>query len=56
VTQAILLLEGFEFSGVMADRGYDANDILDFIAQNNAEAAIPAEKNRIIQREIDWYT
>jgi transposase len=31
-TQAIPLLEGFDFSGVMADRGYDANDILDFIA------------------------
>jgi len=55
-TQAIPLLEGFDFSGVMADRGYDANDILDFIAQNDAEAVIPAKKNRIVQREIDWHT
>lgn len=55
-TQAIPLLEGFDFSGVMADRGYDANNILDFIAQNDAEAVIPAKKNRIIQREIDWHT
>jgi transposase len=55
-TQAIPLLEGFDFTGVMADRGYDADDILDFIAQNGAEAVIPAKKNRIIQRETDWHT
>lgn len=54
-TQAIPLLEGFDFSGVLADRGYDTNDILDFIAQNDAEAVIPAKKNRIIQRDIDWH-
>ncbi len=52
-TQAIPLLEGFDFDGVMADRAYDTNDILDFIAQNDAEAVIPAKKNRIVQREID---
>jgi transposase len=55
-TQAIPLLEGFDFAGVMADRGYDADDILDFIAQNEAEAVIPAKKNRVVQRETDWHT
>lgn len=56
-TQAIpLLLEGFDFAGVMADRGYDTDDILDFIAQNDAEAVIPAKKNRIVQRDTDWHT
>ncbi len=55
-TQAIPLLEGFDFSCVLADRAYDTNDILDFIAQNDAEAIIPAKKNRIIQREIDRHT
>jgi len=55
-TQAIPLLEGFDFAGVMADRGYDADDILDFIAQNGAEAVIPAKKNRIVQRDTDWHT
>jgi transposase len=55
-TQAIPLLEGFDFAGVMADRGYDADDILEFIAQNEAEAVIPAKKNRIDQRETDWHT
>jgi transposase len=55
-TQAIALLEGFDFEGVLADRGYDTDDILDFIAQNEAEAVIPAKKNRIIQRDTDWHT
>lgn len=54
--QAISLLEGFDFAGVMADRGYDADNILDFIAQNEAEALIPAKKNRLVQRDTDWHT
>ena len=55
-TQAVALLEGFDFAGAMGDRGYDANSILDFIAQNNAKAVIPSKKNRLVQREIDWHT
>jgi len=53
--QAIALLEGFDFTAVMADRGYDADHILDFIAQNEAEAVIPAKKNRLVQRDTDWH-
>jgi transposase len=51
--QAIALLEGFDFTAVLADRGYDADYILEFITQNEAEAVIPAKKNRIVQRDID---
>ena len=54
--QAIGLREGFEFEGVMADRGYDADDILAFIAANEAEVVIPPKKNRKETREIDWFT
>ena len=54
-TQAIALLEGFDFEAVLADRGYDADKLLAFIAQNEAEAVIPAKKNRLIQRETDWH-
>ena len=54
--QAIPLLEGFDFAGVMGDRGYDTDDILAFIAKNDAEAVIPAKKNRLVQRETDWHT
>jgi transposase len=55
-TQAISLLEGFDFTGVLADRGYDTDAILDFITQNEAEAVIPAKRNRLIQRDTDWHT
>lgn len=55
-TQALPLLQGFDFTTVIADRGYDADDILDFIAQNEAQAVIPAKKNRLVERETDWHT
>lgn len=55
-TQAIALLEGFDFEAVLADRGYDTDAILDFIANHNAQAIIPAKKNRTVQRETDWHT
>jgi len=54
--QAIPLLEGFEFGGVIADRGYDGDKILEFIQDNDAQSVIPAKKNRIIPRQTDWYT
>lgn len=54
-TQAIALLEGFDFEAVLADRGYDTDKILAFIAQNHAEAVIPAKKNRLVQRDTDWH-
>ena len=47
--QAIALLEGFDFEALLADRGYDTDKILDFVAQNDAEAVIPAKKNRLVQ-------
>lgn len=55
-TQAIPLLEGFDFEGVIADRAYDTDEILAFIEENEANLVIPAKKNRIIQRDTDWYT
>jgi len=58
-TQALALLEGFQLAAVLADRGYDTDKILDFLAQNHAEAVIRgalwAKKNRLIQRQTDWH-
>ncbi len=54
--QAIPLLQGFEFDEVLADRGYDADETRDYIAENGAKAVIPPGKNRIDQRDVDWYT
>jgi transposase len=55
-TQALALLEGFDFEALLADRGYDSDKILEFVAQNGAEAVIPAKKNRLVQRDTDWHT
>jgi len=55
-TQALALLEGFDFAAVLADRSYDADKILAFIAQTQAQAVIPAKKNRLVQRDTDWHT
>lgn len=54
--QAIPLLEGFEFDAVIADRGYDADQTLQLVAKKEAKAVIPPRKNRLVQRDTDWYT
>ena len=37
----------------MADKGYDSDEILEFLAIRGAQACIPPKFNRIIQREYD---
>ena len=38
---------------VIADRGYDANHLRDWLAQTKATASIPPRKNRKVQYEYD---
>ena len=40
---------------LLADRGYDTDEIINYCKNNNIEAAIPPKKNRVIQREYDIY-
>lgn len=51
--QAIPLLKGEKADYVIADKGYDSGDILDYIKQMNSIAVIPPKSNRIIQRGYD---
>jgi transposase len=53
VTQAIALLDGWETTRVLADKGYDSNVVLQSVAQMQAEAVIPPTANRLIQRVYD---
>ena len=39
---------------ILADKGYDADALLEQIALWEAEAVIPSKKNRKEQRDIDW--
>jgi len=53
VTQAVELLEGWETTRVIADKGYDAQSVLDHVASMGAEAVIPPKSNRKEQRDFD---
>ena len=49
-----LLLDGLPApAAVVADRGYDANAVLELIAKSGAQAAIPSCSRRIVKRSID---
>ena len=52
-TQAIPLITGVKATHVIGDKGYDSNQILGFIQQQEAMAVIPPRSNRTIPREYD---
>jgi Transposase DDE domain len=47
------MLEGWETTRVIADKGYDAQSVLDQVATMGAEAVIPPKNNRKEQRDFD---
>jgi transposase len=53
ITQAKLLLVGLKTNSVLADKAYDANDLVEYIRAGNAQAVIPPNRNRLEQREYD---
>ncbi len=53
ITQAEALLADYETNAVLADRGYDANSLIDALQESKIEVVIPAKKSRLEQRSID---
>ncbi len=53
VTQAVALLEGFAAGAVLADKAYDADDVVDTVEASGAKAVIPPKSNRKQLREFD---
>jgi transposase len=51
--QAIPLLTGIKAQWVIADKGYDSNQILNFIQEQGGVAVIPPKANRKAPREYD---
>ena len=51
--QALALLEGLKADAVLADKGYDADYIVQAVGDMGAVAVIPPKSNRIVQREYD---
>jgi transposase len=52
-TQAVELIEGFDVSAVLADKGYDTDEVIAAIESSGAVAVIPPKSNRKIQRKYD---
>ena len=53
--QAAGLLEGLKPEVVIADKGYDSQEVVDVIEEKGAEAVIPPRKNRKEKRPVDWH-
>lgn len=54
-TQATSLLDGLSPEYVLADRGYDTDEIVQYVENNSAVVVIPPKKNRKEQRQYDKY-
>lgn len=52
-TQAIRLIGRQLPAHIIADRGYDSNEIVDFIKSRGKTAVIPARENRLKTRPVD---
>ena len=53
--EAVHLIEGISAETLLADRGYDTNDILAYAVSAGVEPVIPPKKNRKEQRDYDKY-
>ena len=53
--QAIVLIDGLAAEYLLADRGYDTNEIIDWAVEHNMITVIPPKKNRKEQRKYDKF-
>jgi transposase len=51
--QAAHLIEGYQPQALIADKGYDADALLEAVTAKGIEAVIPPKKSRLAQREYD---
>lgn len=52
-TQASALIEGLTAEYLLADKGYDTNDMISQAIAQGMKPVIPAKKNRTVVREYD---
>lgn len=55
ITQASSLIDGFQNSNVIADKGYDAQSLIDQIEKQCCNPVIPSRSNRKNPRSYDTY-
>jgi transposase len=54
-TQAGALIEGIQAGHLLADRGYDTNEIVEMAKKAGMNVVIPPRKNRLEPRPYDEY-
>jgi transposase len=52
---ALPLIRGMTVEMLLADRGYDTDEIINYCKDNGIEAVIPPKKNRVVRRGFDDY-
>jgi len=52
---ALPLIRGMTIEMLLADKGYDTDEIISYCKANGIEAVIPPKKNRVDKREYDDY-
>ena len=55
IAQTITLMNGIATGALLADKGYDADALLDWLKESSIAAVIPPKANRKEQRDCDWY-
>ena len=55
ITQATSLMQDISTGTLLADKGCDANALLDWLGRRDIAAVIPPKSNRKMQRGCDWY-
>lgn len=57
INYAIPVLEhiDIENSHVLADRGYDSRELIDYIYEHGGEPTIPSRKGAKFERHCDWW-
>jgi len=53
ITQALALVEGFAFDHLIADRGYAAQDFVEWVIENGIQPVIPPHQRAKKSREYD---
>lgn len=53
-SHALPLMEGFSVQAVLADKGYDSDEIVARIIASGAQAVIPPRSNRKTPRDCDF--
>lgn len=53
VSQAIAIVSGLKAQNLLADKGYDSDELREFVESCGCQAQIPPRKNRLEERSYD---